>query len=174
MRKTNFGKGILLLFTFSFLLFTLFGCATTNNSGQGSSMSNGPSLMSSALKFDDVPMPVGFKLIDNESFSFQNDNMRVGLLRYSGMPDANKVINFYKEQMPMYNWDLINVIEYGQKVMNFERSGQTCIITIQPLSTRTIITIAVAPKAPTAMTQERSQKYKELKGEFSSPKSKSK
>lgn len=167
------GKNIFIITGIAVFALTIAGCATTN-SGSSASMSSGSVGMSGILKFDDVPVPAGFKLIDNESFSFQNDNMRVGLLRYTGMPNANKVVEFYKEQMPMYNWDLINVIEYGQKVMNFERSDQTCIITIQPLSTRTIITIAVAPKAPTAMTQERAQKYKELKGEFSSPKSKSK
>ena len=107
-----------------------------------------------------------FNIINNESFVFQNDRMRVGLLKYAGSPDANRVVAFYKEQMPMYNWDLINVIEYGERVMNFDRADQTCIITIQPLSTRTVIAIAVAPKSGTNMTEERVQKYKELKEQY--------
>jgi len=168
MGKNIFKMGII------FLVLAISGCATTSTSSSSGYSSSSSVGMSSILKFDDVPVPAGFKIIDNESFAFQNNNMRVGLLRYAGSPDANKVVQFYKEQMPMYNWDLINVIEYGQRVMNFERSDQTCIVTIQPLSTRTVIAIAVAPKSGSTMTEEKVQKYKELREEFSSPKSKAK
>jgi hypothetical protein len=152
------------------LLLTAFaGCATTNN-GSSSGYPQQPSMgMSNTMKFDDVPVPAGFRIINNESFAFQNDRMRVGLLKYAGSPDANGVVAFYKEQMPMYNWDLINVIEYGERIMNFERADQTCIITIRPLSTRTVIAIAVAPKSGTNMTEEKVQKFKELKEQYIPP-----
>jgi hypothetical protein len=164
--KKNIFKGTVIVF----FIFTLFafvtGCTTitgSSSSGPALSTQQGSVAMAKILKFEDVPVPAGFRLLDNESFIFQNDQMRVGLLKYSGMPDANKVVEFYKEQMPMYTWDLINVIEYGQKVMNFERLEQTCIITIQPKTTRTVITIAVAPKSNSAITEEKVRKYKELK-----------
>ena len=173
MKKNN-AKGIIIIFLiFGFFVFSA-GCATTNTNSSSGYSQQGATGMSSILKFEDVPVPAGFRLIDNESFTFQNDRMRVGLLKYAGSPDANRVVAFYKEQMPMYNWDLINVIEYGQRVMNFERSDQTCIVTIQPLSTRTIIAVAVAPKSGTSMTEEKTQRYKELKEEFHPPKSKAK
>ncbi|PIR65975.1 MAG: hypothetical protein COW11_06075 [Candidatus Omnitrophica bacterium CG12_big_fil_rev_8_21_14_0_65_43_15] len=160
MKKNNTRVSIILILG---LIFIATGCATTSNSNSSSSMQAGSISVASILKFEDVPVPSGFKLVDNESFTFQNDNMRVGLLKYTGRPDANVVVNFYKEQMPMYNWDMLNVIEYGQKIMNFQRADQTCIITIQPLSTRTLIAIAVAPKSSSTMTEAKTQKYKELK-----------
>ncbi len=170
MKNKNIYKGIIsIFFILGFFIFAA-GCASIGSGFSSSSNPNASSGISSTakfLKFDDVPIPAGFKLIDNESFSFQNDQMRVGLLKYAGMPEADRVVNFYKEQMPLYNWDLINVIEYGQRVMNFERRDQTCIITIQPQSTRTVISIAVAPKAHTTMTEEKVQKYKELKTDYS-------
>jgi len=160
MKKNNARVSIILILG---LIFIATGCATTSNSNSSSSMQAGSISVASILKFEDVPVPSGFKLVDNESFTFQNDNMRVGLLKYTGRPDANVVVNFYKEQMPMYNWDMLNVIEYGQKIMNFQRADQTCIITIQPLSTRTLIAIAVAPKSSSTMNEAKTQKYKELK-----------
>jgi len=166
MSKNIFKAIVGIFFIFGLFIFAV-GCATigsgSSSSSSGVQSSNG---LAKILKFDDVPIPVGFRLIDNESFTFQNDQMRVGLLKYAGMPDADRVVSFYKEQMPLYNWDLINVIEYGQRVMNFERSDQTCIVTIQPASTRTVISIAVAPKANTAMTEEKVQRYKELKTDY--------
>lgn len=156
-----------------FFIYVLFifisGCATMTG-GSAADTRQGGVAMAKFLKFEDVPVPAGFKFLNNESFTFQNDQMRVGLLKYAGMPDANKVVEFYKDQMPMYNWDLVNVIEYGQRIMNFERPGQSCIITIQPESTRTVIAIAVAPKAATPMTTEKVQRYKELKQDYLEPK----
>jgi hypothetical protein len=164
MRKNSM-KALMAICSIFAVSIVICGCATTIGTGASGSTQQSGTAMAKTLKFDDVPVPPGFKLLDNESFTFQNDQMRVGLLKYTGMPNANKAVEFYKTEMPMYNWDLINVIEYEQKVMNFERIDQTCIITIQPEATRTVIAIAVAPKSNTAMTQERVQKYKELKDE---------
>jgi hypothetical protein len=99
------------------------------------------------LRFDDVPVPSGFKLLANESFAFQNENIRVGLLKYTGRARPEYVVNFYREQMPMYNWNLLNIIEYGRRVMNFEKENQTCIVTLEATVTRTNLTISVAPKS---------------------------
>ncbi|MCM8784533.1 MAG: hypothetical protein NC818_07230 [Candidatus Omnitrophica bacterium] len=101
------------------------------------------------LKFADVPVPQGFKLIANESFIFQNENGRVGLLRYSGSPTADLVVNFYREQMPQYGWFLLNIVEYGRRVLNFEKQEESCIITLEPTTTKTIISISLAPKSKT-------------------------
>ena len=100
-----------------------------------------------ALKFEDVPIPTGFHVIPNETFTFQNEVLRVGILKYSGRVGADQVVNFYKDQMPLYNWNLINIVEYGRAVINFEREDQTCIVTVEPYTTKTVLTIAIAPRS---------------------------
>lgn len=99
------------------------------------------------LKFEDVPVPQGFKLLSNESFIFETDTTRVGLLKYSGGPSADQVVSFYKEQMIQYGWSMINVVEYGRRILNFEREDQSCVITVEPATTKTIFIISVAPKS---------------------------
>ena len=104
------------------------------------------------LKFSDIPVPTGFKLMDTDSYAFENYGMRVGVLRYRGKADVEQVINFYKEQMPMYNWRLLNMMEYGERLMNFERETETCniglIIKYTPLIGNTVfITITVGAKS---------------------------
>ena len=103
--------------------------------------------VASRLKFDDVPVPSGFKIIREDSFIFQDSSVRIGLIKYAGRPNAEDLVNFYKDQMPLYNWNLINIVEYGRAVINFEREGQTCIVTVEPYSTKTILTIAIAPRS---------------------------
>lgn len=100
------------------------------------------------FKFSDVPVPSGFKMIGEESYSFETQGVRVGLLKYYGKGDVDQVVNFYREQMAMYNWTLLNVVEYGQRLMNFDREAETCIVNIQPKGTNAMtVTIAVGPKA---------------------------
>ena len=107
------------------------------------------------FKFNDVPVPVGFKFVAQDSYSFETQGVRVGLLKYSGKADTDQVVNFYREQMAMYNWTLLNVVEYGQRLMNFDREQETCIINLQPNGRHLMITIAVGPKTPQASKRTR-------------------
>ena len=73
--------------------------------------------------------------------------MRVGLLKYKGKAQAQQVVNFYREQMPMYNWSLLNVIEYGQCILNFDREQESCIINMLVKGKSITLTISVGPKS---------------------------
>jgi hypothetical protein len=132
------------------VILFLAGCATfpQNESLPHDSGKDKASLsIAPLLKFDDIPVPAGFKNLDKESFAFQNDKSRVALLKYYGGKTADQVVAFYKEQMAMSNWDLVNVIEYDRKVMNYENSEESCIITIQPQGGKSMVTIALSPKS---------------------------
>jgi hypothetical protein len=101
-------------------------------------------------KLNDVPVPVGFKLIAESSYFFETQGIRIGLLKYEGKNDPDVVVNFYKEQMPMYNWRLLNLVEYGERLMNFDREQESCIISLLPRGKKIAITISVGPKAQVA------------------------
>ena len=136
------------------MIFLLAGCTTISNRDQGMSNSN---LLEpqTKMKFSDLPVPGGFKLLAQESYSFEAGGVRVGLLKYQGKADVDQVINFYKEQMAMYNWELLNVVEFGQRLMNFDRESESCIITLFPKGKNITIAISVGPK-----TQRPAQKNK--------------
>jgi hypothetical protein len=122
------------------------GCTTTSNSKEPT---NPGSLAAQAiLKFTDVPVPVGLKSLPEQSYSFESSGVRVGVLKYQGKNNPDQIINFYKEQMPMYNWNLVNIVEYGQRLMNFERENETCIVTLQPMSWgNSLLIISLGPKS---------------------------
>ncbi len=124
------------------LLATIFmGCSTISDSRLEPQ---------AILKFSDLPIPVGLKPLPQISYSFENTDVRVAVLKYQGKTNIDQVINFYKEQMPMYNWNLINIIEYGQRLLNFERENETCIITMQVAgfwNEEVLVTISLGPKA---------------------------
>lgn len=145
MKMNNF-----LVFTSYFLILLLIsGCATTYEarSYDKDSASDTALDVASVLRFDDVPVPVGFKILDSESFAFQNDVTRVALLKYAGSRHADQAVWFYKEQMPLYNWSPINIIEYERRILNYEKESESCIVTIESKGRKSIITIAISPKS---------------------------
>ncbi|MDD5097136.1 MAG: hypothetical protein PHU59_01425 [Candidatus Omnitrophica bacterium] len=128
------------------LTASLIGCTTITES----KTTAGPGSLSpqTILKFTDVPVPVGVKSLPEQSYSFVSSGVRVGVLKYQGKNNPDQIVEFYKEQMPMYNWDLVNIVEYGQRLLNFERENETCIITLQPMNWgNTLIVISLGPKS---------------------------
>jgi hypothetical protein len=130
--------------------FTVIGCILTTVLMGCTTISNTQLESQKILKFSDLPIPVGLKPLPQISYSFENAGVRVAVLKYQGKANVDQVINFFKEQMPMYNWNLINIIEYGQRLLNFERENETCIITVQVAgfwNEDALVTISLGPKS---------------------------
>ncbi|MDP2831025.1 MAG: hypothetical protein Q8O02_02095, partial [Candidatus Omnitrophota bacterium] len=129
------------------LTIILMGCSTLSDNPK--SVNTGGRMLEpqSVLKFSDVPVPVGLKSLPQESYSFESSGVRVGVLKYRGKANADQVITFYKEQMPLYNWNLVNIVEYGQRLINFERENETCIITLEPKGNNIALIISLGPKS---------------------------
>ncbi len=134
----------------------LAGCATM--AGGDNTKNTNPAMLEpqALIKFSDVPVPMGLRSLPNQSYSFESSGVRVGVLKYQGKANADQVINFYKEQMAMYNWNLVNIIEYGQRLMNFDRDNETCIINIEPKGSSVILTISLGPKSQGAVKKAKS------------------
>ncbi len=135
------------------LAFSLImgGCATPDHKVSSAVFDVEKSLaVAPTLRFDDVPVPSGFISISDESFIFQSESLRAGVLKYSGKASPETVMLFYNEQMPLYNWQLINLIEYGKKQLNYEKTAQSCIITIEGTKSKSTLIISVGPKSEKA------------------------
>jgi hypothetical protein len=102
------------------------------------------------IKLNDIPVPSGFKFLQKHSYYFQTGEVRVAVLKYSGRPDAERAFTFYKEQMPIFNWNLLNTVEFGKRMLNFDRENETCIITIEPKTLNTLVTVSIGPKQKTS------------------------
>ena len=144
-----------------FIIFFMVGCATAGTRYGGAEEAPKALDVAMALKFEDVPIPAGFRAVTNESFTFQNEVIRVGILKYSGGAAADQVVNFYKDQMPLYSWRFLNMLEYGRRILNFDREDQTCIVVVEPTKLTTYITITVAPKGGRSSTAARKTNKKD-------------
>lgn len=139
-------KRAIIVLAFLFCVFNFTGCAgisAKDRSMQGAQLLEPQSM----FRFSDVPVPAGFKLLPQDSYSFESSGVRVGLLKYRGKAKVDKVVNFYREQMPMYNWNLLNVVEYGDRLMNFDRDAESCIISLLPKGKLVTIAVSLGPKS---------------------------
>ena len=133
---------------FSILICSLFllGCATTGS--KTSDPTQVAALEPAALlKFLDIPIPSAFGFIPDESYAFQSTGFRAGLLKYRGKASGDQIVVFFKEQMPMYSWHLVNIVEHGRRMLSFEKEQESCIITIDEKGNRADLTISIAPKS---------------------------
>jgi hypothetical protein len=132
-------------YVIAFVVFmsAITGCASMTRSAADKALEP-----AHTLRFSDVPVPAGFNLMPQQSYSFENEGIRVAFLKYSGRGTLDQALNFYKEQMPLSKWNLLNISEFGIRLLNFERDGETCIITMEKLPMGgTIISMSIGPKS---------------------------
>jgi hypothetical protein len=127
--------------------FAFSGCAVLSRKEESPSKTANLLEPASIQKFGDVPVPSGFRLLANNSYTFESAGIRVGVLKYRGKANPDQVINFYKDQMPIYNWTFLNVIEYGDRLINFDRENETCTINMLAKGNSITLTISVGPKS---------------------------
>ncbi len=132
------------------LVLVVSGCVTTTTAQTEKGVEIQRLEPSSLMRFKDVPYPAGFKVLPEKSFILESGGVRAGVLRYSGKTSAESVVRFYKEQMSVFNWVLLNVVEFGDRVLNFERDDESCVVTIKPKGRAVEISISLAPKSPIA------------------------
>ncbi|MFA4842658.1 MAG: hypothetical protein WC658_02360 [Candidatus Omnitrophota bacterium] len=137
-------KKILVIALLCYSVIGLFGCVGLKKDKAGGAVSLEPQV---ALKFSDIPVPSGFQLLPQESYSFESQGVRVGVLKYRGRANVGRVVSFYKDQMPMHNWNFLNAVEYGDRLLNFDRENETCIINLSAKGDSITMTISVGPKS---------------------------
>ena len=145
------------------VLLMFSGCATTKSTTvteteEGGVYTSSALPVSGKLRFSDLPVPAGFKLLEDSSFVFETEDTRVALLKYSGRANQQDLLDFYKEQMLLYNWELLNIVEYEKSILNFQRSRQSCIITLESKGRHKVITVSLAPWAKSGLKETAQRK----------------
>ncbi len=103
------------------------GCAAPNG------MRGSDTLRPSADPYEaDIPVPAGFHLVDRASEDWSSGSIRYLRHRYRGRADKYIVRKFYRRQMPLVRWTPISDHNVqGRIIMRFQRSAESCTITIE-------------------------------------------
>ncbi len=102
--------------------------------------------ITTSYRFEDIPLPPGMNLNRKESFVYETRAIRTGLLVYEGKGEIERLANFFKEQMPNYQWRLVSNFELHNVMLTFIKEGWSSVIYIQPQADETKrIEIRVGP-----------------------------
>ena len=88
--------------------------------------------MATSYRFEDIPLPPGMTLNRKESFVYETRAIKTGLLIYEGRGEMEKLSNFFKQQMPKYQWRLVSNFELHNVMLTFIKEGWSSIIYILP------------------------------------------
>lgn len=86
----------------------------------------------------DIPLPVGFRLVDRASEDHRSAGFQRLYLRheYEGKADKHAIRSFYREQMPLARWRLLSDANVkGDFSMRFEKGTESCTIQITDRTT---------------------------------------
>ncbi len=96
----------------------------------------------------DVPLPLGFKYVENRSYSSAAPGVRMIVHVYEGPKDKFAVARFYRKQMPLSGWQIKNETDVlAVKTLEFTKESESCRITLQDggLFTKTEVRVHVFP-----------------------------
>ena len=97
-------------------------------------------------KFNDIPIPEGMVIDAQNSFAFDNGEMRLAQLRYFTRLTPEDLVSFFKRELPLEGWGMVNVVEYGERRLSFTKEKESLEILIYPERRRCKVIISLTPK----------------------------
>jgi hypothetical protein len=126
IRKKAIWTGVILI-----LIIGAYGCSTL--SSPQTVREREPEVRqttSTSYRFEDIPLPPGMTFNRRESFIYETKTTKAGLLVYEGKGEMEKLANFFKKQMPNYQWRLVSNFELHNVMLTFIKEGWSSIIYI--------------------------------------------
>ena len=127
--------------------FLTYGCAQLFGERGGPEGTAAPTTPA-PKRFEDVPVPLNVELSEDESFVFETDAIRTGVLVYYGNVRVDSLVEFFKVAMAQQGWSLVNSFVWGGAALNFEKANRSAIINIDKGAFMTKLVIRVGPKSP--------------------------
>ena len=118
------------------LVVFLGGCATASYTGRK---------QETFARFSDIPVISGSKFMHKNSFVFENNNQRIALLKYETPLPPEKAVAFFKKEMPLKGWALIDILESGTNILSFKSNKELCTISIFPRIAGSSVVVKISP-----------------------------
>jgi hypothetical protein len=124
------------------------GCPGPGSAGNGALVDATELAAQARPPIPDVPMPVGFRYIEDRSYSWAGPGVRTIIHVYHGPKDKFAVARFFWKQMPLAGWQKMDESDgWSVKTMRFAKDTETCHITLQdgPMFVKTEVRVQVVP-----------------------------
>jgi hypothetical protein len=124
------------------MLAFVIGCARTPEGEKGEMMPT----PAGTYRFEDVPIPRSLAIEEEESFIYESQAIKTGILVYAGKAKVRDLVRFFKENMGPHGWRLVNNFERDDALLFFSKPGWGCVIAIKPTAMqRAKVEIRIGP-----------------------------
>ena len=137
---------------------TILFCSCANLSGQNAPESGDADLRSMgsatdedqsaevSYRFTDVPVPSKFKLDRRKSFIYEAGSFKAGIITYTGWSKLDALVDFYKKEMPDFEWKMISIFEHNDITLVYSKEGWNCTVNLSSANLGgSRITIKIGP-----------------------------
>jgi hypothetical protein len=120
-------------------LVGIYGCSlfssrnTSDRPSEGKSDVQQTIVIPDSFRFEDIPVPPGMTLDRKESFIYETNAIKTGLLIYEGKGEMENLASFYKQQMPKFQWRLLSKFQHHSIMLTFTKEGWACVIYLLPM-----------------------------------------
>lgn len=132
MERRKLGR-LLRLGLFLVLVAAMSGCDLLSYSTIPERQPDTGKPLALSYRFEDIPIPPGMTLSRKESFIYETRDTKTGLLVYEGKGEIEKLVLFFKQQMPKYQWRLISNFELHNVMLTFVKEGWIAVVYILPI-----------------------------------------
>jgi len=136
----------------------LTACNGTTSTVSSGGSSGRTELAGSAVEhpgLENIPIPAGFQLVDDRSFSSQSGQLRHANYEFRGDTPPARVSRFYEEYMPSAGFTLRQKrFDRGEYVLDFDSSSECSTVRIKRDKFRTVLTVNVSPRPKGAIERD--------------------
>ena len=148
MTNKRTAKGLIVALTFPLILGACAGLGAPQTAPNGDSKNEpGAPSQTSFTRFPDLPMPVSADLQMDQTLIFGTNDTWIGRLVIHSAHTANDMFDFYKREMPGFDWQEITSVRSKTSVMTYTRGERVATIQIEGRTLRgASVTITVSPR----------------------------
>lgn len=94
----------------------------------------GSTAMYRDVQFADIPIPAGYNILAQESYSFQGALFRNGILKYQGPVEWDSALLFFRTQLPIRGWVPQRMEKgSGSRILYFRKEQEKLIVIVMPV-----------------------------------------
>jgi len=117
---------------FIMALFLLFaGCQSFPRIGEEEESVPETPVLGQYLDFEDVQIPRGLKLDRNQSYVYQTESLKTGVLSFDSTRSAVEILAAFEENMPRDNWVLVSSFKFHKNILLYNKAGKNCLIIVE-------------------------------------------
>ncbi len=127
------------------LIMGLVSCVTQQKQAAPQQPVNPPQKIVELI--NGIPIYPGFSYQESKSFVYESNEVKAGVLVFTGKATMSQLVEFYKSKMPSYGWKLVSFFQHNQdSFLNYDAPDRTCQLTLHVGDFSSQITIRTGTK----------------------------